>query len=87
MKVTSWKYPGEESLENLIERKKLYPITILKSVNDSVKGKLIRSGVVMIKNILDYDFDEIQKRTNISSDVLKTLVDEARRIYKVNIRK
>ncbi len=87
IKITSWKYPGKESLEGLIEGKKLYPITILKSVNESVKGNLIRSGIVMVKDLLNIDFGELQKRTKISREDLASLVEEAGKVYKVKVGK
>ena len=85
MKITSWQYPEKESLQELIEKKKLYPITILKSVNDSVKWKLSNAGVLLAKNLLDYNLKELKIKTGISENVLKKIVGECKGICDVKI--
>jgi hypothetical protein len=87
MKITSWQYPKNESLQKLIEDKKLYPITILKSVNKSVKWKLSNSGIVLVKNLFDYNLQELRKKTKLQEDLLKKAVEEARKIYEVKTKK
>ena len=87
MKITSWQYPKNENLQKLIEDKKLYPITMLKSVNKSVKWKLSSSGIVLVKNLLDYDLQELKIKIKIQEDLLKKAVDEAKKIYNVKTGK
>lgn len=84
MKITSWQYPKEECLRALIEKKKLYPITILKSVNDSVKWKLSNSGIILAMNLIDYDLKELKKKTGISENVLRKIIEECKGICDVN---
>jgi len=48
LKITSWKYPAKESLQRLVEFKKLYPVTILKTVSNFTKQHLLDSGFTMI---------------------------------------
>lgn len=51
MGVTSWSYPEGESLRDLIEKYKLYPITLLKSLPQNfIKGLLI-NRVVLVTEI------------------------------------
>tara|TARA_Y100000310_G_scaffold123267_1_gene122036 strand:+ start:249 stop:515 length:267 start_codon:yes stop_codon:yes gene_type:complete len=78
MKITSWQYPEKESLRKLIEEKKLYPITILKSVNDSVKLKLYKSDIILSRSLVDYSFKELKRKTNLSEKVLRKIIDEAK---------
>ena len=85
MKVTSWQYPKNENLRNLIEKKKLYPITILKSVDDSVKVKLFNSKIMLVLDLLNYNLEELIKKTKISENISKKILDEARRIYDVKV--
>jgi|TARA_Y100000310_G_scaffold340081_1_gene434713 hypothetical protein len=87
MKITSWQYPKGESLQKLIQNKKLYPITILKSVDKSVKHKLSNSGIILVKNLLDYDLQKLKTKTKLQENILKKVIDEARKIYDVKIRK
>tara|TARA_Y100000310_G_scaffold344356_1_gene456703 strand:+ start:249 stop:1061 length:813 start_codon:yes stop_codon:yes gene_type:complete len=87
MKITGWQYPKNENLQKLIEDKKLYPITILKSVNKSVKHKLSNSGIVLVKNLLDYNLKELKTKVKIQEDILKKAVEEAQKIYDVKTGK
>ena len=85
MKVTSWQYPAEGCLRGLIEKKKLYPITILKTINDATKFKLVNSGIILAISLLDYDLEELKKKTGISENILKKILEEASGICKVNV--
>jgi|TARA_Y100000310_G_scaffold127024_1_gene126048 hypothetical protein len=85
MKVTSWQYPKEDCLRSLIEKKKLYPITILKTIDDSVKFKLVNSGIVLAIKLLDYDLKDLKRKTGISENILKKIMDEAKGICKIKV--
>ncbi|HUD04669.1 MAG TPA: ATP cone domain-containing protein [Patescibacteria group bacterium] len=71
MGVTSWSYPQNESLRNLIERNKLYPITLLSTLSESQKQILLDNHVVLIKqianssNCLDLLGIQIEKKEQI----------------------
>ena len=51
MSVVSWSYPQNESLRDLIEKLKLYPITIMDSLSLSQKQTLLDNHVVLVKEI------------------------------------
>lgn len=51
IKVMSWNYPDGESLRDLIEKSKLHPITLLTSINNSQKRRLLENHVVLCKEI------------------------------------
>ena len=62
MKVTSWEYPEGESLRDMIQKKKLYPVTIIKSIDDATKWKLSRSGITLAKDLFTQDINGIAVR-------------------------
>lgn len=51
MGVVSWSYPQNESLRDLIEKYKLYPITILSSLSQTQKQMLFENHIVLVKDI------------------------------------
>jgi hypothetical protein len=51
MGVVSWSYPQNESLRDLIEELRLYPITILTSLSQPQKQMLLDNHIVLVKNI------------------------------------
>ncbi|QDI89541.1 restriction endonuclease [Candidatus Nitrosopumilus sp. SW] len=63
--IISWRYPAANSLEKMIERHNLYPITIL---NLSQKELQIfsESNIMIAQDLLRYDSHQISKMTGIS---------------------
>jgi HJR/Mrr/RecB family endonuclease len=51
MKIIGWNYPETESLRDLVEKAKLYPITALQSLSQSQKQLLLLHGTVLCKSI------------------------------------
>ncbi len=79
VRLLGWKYPKEKlSLENLIEEKKLYPITILKSANSFVRKSLFSKDIITCKDFLNKKRDYYKKKTKIYNNTLISLTDEAK---------
>lgn len=51
MGVVSWSYPEHEGLRDLVEKEKLYPVTILSSLSQMQKQILLDSHIVLVKDI------------------------------------
>jgi len=77
MKITSWNYGGRESLQNLIEHKRLYPITILRSVKGHTKDQLSKARIILAKDLLTINIHELKKRTHLPENILKKILKEA----------
>ena len=60
VKLLGWKYPKGKGLEFLIEKNKLYPITILPSLNHQMANELISQGIVLVKDVLEEKFEKIK---------------------------
>jgi len=75
-----WKYPVENGLERMIEERKLYPITILKGVDQKTRNKLCDAGIVTLKQLLENDVKEMQRKTNIEKNKLNLLISKAREV-------
>jgi hypothetical protein len=74
LKITSWKNPRGEGLQDLIEKKKLYPITILKLVSEDVKHRLYEMKILVAKDLLNFSVDDLVEKLQISrKDVLRIL--------------
>ncbi len=53
MDLIGWDYPRGKSLQEWIERTKLYPITVLSSLKNREKLALIKSGTILCGDIID----------------------------------
>ncbi|MEM5853758.1 MAG: restriction endonuclease [Candidatus Aenigmatarchaeota archaeon] len=76
-----WKAPPEAGLEKLVEEKKFYPITLLKSLDFETGQKLCDVGIITIKQLLEQDVDELHKKTGIPRKKLKVLMRNAKEIF------
>jgi len=80
LKIISWRYPKNESLEYLIENKGLYPITILLSLTKDAQERLVQKKVILAKDLLKYSVSDLVRLTGRPSDVVKKLQEEAREL-------
>lgn len=75
-----WKAPPEGGLEQKIEEKKLYPITLIKGLGKETEGKLGDNGIVLLKQLTEYDIDELSQRVDVKKDRLRPLIEKASEI-------
>jgi len=59
IQLLGWKYPPQQGLEKLIERNKLYPITILPTVSSQLAKNLIDQGIVLVQDVLGKEFAKL----------------------------
>lgn len=73
MGVVSWSYPQNESLRDLIEKYKLYPITIISSLSQSQKQTLLENHIILVRDIC-------KNKANL--DLLGLHIDKKDQIHK-----
>jgi hypothetical protein len=77
LKVTSWRYPDSESLEKLIEEKRLYPVTILPSARRKPLQTLFARDFILAKDIADIDGETFFRRSGLDPDIARILKRQA----------
>lgn len=77
LRIVSWRYPPKESLEKMIEDKRLYPVTILSSVKRTVLEILFRNRFILAKDIADIDQQTFISRSGLDTDLARILKREA----------
>ena len=80
LKITSWNFPKDESLQKMIEDKKLYPVTLVRDISSENKNKLYSAHVMFIRDLVNLSFNDLKRKTKISDDVLKKIISEAKEI-------
>lgn len=83
MKVISWNYPGEESLERLLTQKNLYPITTLESLTMDIKQKLVNANIMLVRDLLKANMSFLRIKTMLPKRILINLKEEARHVLEV----
>jgi hypothetical protein len=77
LKIVSWKYPEKDSLENMIETKGLYPVTILSAVKKNSLETLFRNDIILVKDIADLDEKTFIRRSGLDAYIAQVLKREA----------
>jgi hypothetical protein len=80
LKIISWRYPRSESLEYLIEKKKLYPITIFPFLSRYVKERLVEGHILLVKDLLKYSIEGLARTTGLESNIIEKLQKQAREL-------
>jgi hypothetical protein len=75
-----WDNPREQNLKTMIEDTKAYPITIIKGMNSNIRRKLVRSRILMVKQLLTLTTLELSRETGLSHQKAKMLLDRSEKI-------
>lgn len=77
IELLGWNYPKDEGLEDMVEAKKLYPVTILPSFKGYLAEALKRERVMLVEDVLSLNVDKFVKRANIPRKQMESLRREA----------
>jgi len=64
VELLGWNYPAGKGLERLIDKHKLYPVTILPSLNKHLADILAQKGIMLVKDIATLSgarFDKLKR--------------------------
>jgi len=78
LRITAWKFPAKESLQNLIMGKKLYPITILKNLSEKVINEIYELKIVIARDLLKFSSIELSKKTSLSEKEATNVLEEVK---------
>ncbi|MBU2559724.1 restriction endonuclease [archaeon] len=84
MKLLCWRYPQDRGLERMIEDKNLYPLTMLRSIDEHSLDKFSRAGYMLIKDLTKNDFNSLKNKTRLKTKKLQRIVEEARGVAREN---
>jgi hypothetical protein len=73
-----WSSPVKMHLQDLIEKKKAYPLSCIKGLKKSTRIRLVNSGILLIKQLVQVDTSELSKKTGISRGTLKKVIKKAK---------
>lgn len=80
LRIVSWRYPEKNSLERMIERKRLYPVTILSSIKKQSLDILFNNNIVLAQEIADMDEETFLRKSGLDSRTARALKSEADRL-------
>ncbi len=71
-----WNSPLDSSLQKMIEEKKLFPLTYLKDLGNQIKRKLSANGIILMKQLIEEESEELARRIGVSNKELETLINK-----------
>lgn len=77
LRIISWKYPEKDSLERMIEDKRLYPVTILHSLKKGMLEPLLRADIILAQDIAGMDLNTFIRASGLDEHAANTLKKEA----------
>ena len=77
LRIISWRYPDKDSLERLIEDKRLYPVTILHSVKKGMLEPLFQADIILAQDIADMDLETFVRKGGLDEHTAGVLKKEA----------
>jgi hypothetical protein len=72
-----WSSPENLGLQDIIEEKKLYPLSCLRGLKDDVRMKLVNSGIVLIKQLLGEDRLALARNTGLPQETVREIMEKA----------
>jgi len=80
LKLLCWKYPKNNGLEELIEKKKLYPISILRTIDKHSLINFHQANLMLAKDVLKYEIEDLEKTTHLPREKLQNVIEESKKI-------
>jgi hypothetical protein len=77
LKIVSWRYPAKESLENIIEEKRLYPVTLLPSARKKALESLFKNDIILAQEIADMDERTFLRKSGLDPESARLIKKEA----------
>lgn len=73
--LLSWDYPKKNSLQDMIEKHHLYPITVLTRLSNAQKQMLLQNNVILCSEIVEKP--QVLSQLNLSRPKLESVLAEA----------
>ena len=73
----SWRYPETGSLEKMIEKKRLWPATILPSARRKSLEALFRNNFILAQDIADVDEEVFLRKSGLDPRTARAIKREA----------
>lgn len=79
--LLGWKTPQDEGLEYLIDKYKLYPITVLFSLKGFMQEIFLSEGIMLVKDLVNLNAEKFSKKFKIPISQLNAVIKEANLLY------
>ncbi len=75
-----WNYPFNKGLENMIEEKKLHPLSCLKGLSIDERLRLVNCGLVLIRQLLAENQSVLASKTGLKLETIREITKKAQSV-------
>lgn len=80
IRLTGWTYPKGNSLEEMIISKKMYPVTVLPSINSNLLTVLAQKGIILAQDLATYSVNDL-KRFGVDEKQALKIINEVAGLF------
>jgi hypothetical protein len=73
-----WASPEGFGLRDIVEKYKLYPLSCLRGISTETRGRLVETGIVLIKQLLEQDCLYVERKIGLSHQTILSIMEKAR---------
>ena len=84
MTLLAWDHPSEKPLPAWIDKKKLYPVTVLHSFCRAHLKAFGKAEILLLQDIVEYSIDELKEKTGLPKKQLEPIIKEAKTVLRFN---
>lgn len=80
MTLIAWNHPEDRGLSKMIDEQGLYPVTVLRSINEQTEQALAKGGVMLLRQLTQVEPIALSSKTGLPEELLRRLAHEAQLI-------
>lgn len=80
MNLLGWSYPRGGSLQRKIEENKIWPVTMIPSLNRKELDFCIHNGLILLEEVTKLDFKTLKHKLKTSSSRARRLLENAKKL-------
>jgi len=73
-----WSSPINLGLQNMIEEKRVYPLSCLRGLKSETRMQLVNSGIVLMKQLVEEEPSKLARETGIPREILKKIIEKTK---------
>ena len=77
MHLKSWRYPETGGLQEMVETKKLYPVTVISGVKSGLIKTLFDNDIILLKDLAGMKSEKMMKMLSLNERKAKILKQQA----------
>lgn len=82
LELTGWTYPKKNSLEDMVVKNKVYPVTVIPSITKPALEEVAKRGMILAQDLLPYSVEDLAIEFNINPYKARAIFNEVQALVK-----